>query len=229
MVYGCGNRLVKFLFFFSNLLICLIGAVTFGISLWIKLDKNFVLKLQEIAEIHNNEFVLTKYQASLWILIAVGAFFFLVGLLGCCGAMFENNLLLTMFFIIALIFTIIQIAAVIFAVFVKDQFKVPLYKALSEFGKAEDKYLENLQPIQHLFKCCGATKETKERFIQLGLCEEDLLDKPDCFTVLSDTAELGRGIIAIVSFILLIIELFTLIFTCILCKAFRHEQPYYNA
>ncbi|MCP9259776.1 Tetraspanin [Dirofilaria immitis] len=198
MVYGCGNRLVKFLFFFSNLLICLIGAVTFGISLWIKLDKNFVLKLQEIAEIHNNEFVLTKYQASLWILIAVGAFFFLVGLLGCCGAMFENNLLLTM-------------------------------KALSEFGKAEDKYLENLQPIQHLFKCCGATKETKERFIQLGLCEEDLLDKPDCFTVLSDTAELGRGIIAIVSFILLIIELFTLIFTCILCKAFRHEQPYYNA
>lgn len=61
MVYGCGNRTVKFLFFTANLLICLFGALLFGFSLWINLDKNFAQKLEEIREIHKEDItVLTK-------------------------------------------------------------------------------------------------------------------------------------------------------------------------
>lgn len=56
MVHGCGNRVVKFLFFTANLLICLFGALIFGFSLWANLDKNFIVKLGEVRGIHKEDF-----------------------------------------------------------------------------------------------------------------------------------------------------------------------------
>ncbi|OZC05113.1 tetraspanin family protein [Onchocerca flexuosa] len=131
MVHGCGNRTVKFIFFTSNLLICLFGALIFGFSLWANLDKNFALKLEQVKAIHKEEFdILIKYQTSLWILVVIGAFLFLVGFLGCCGAMCENNVLLALFFVIVLILTVVEAGAVIFAITNKDQFKNSLYVKL---------------------------------------------------------------------------------------------------
>uniref|UniRef100_A0A915PN89 Tetraspanin n=1 Tax=Setaria digitata TaxID=48799 RepID=A0A915PN89_9BILA len=96
MVHGCGNRTLKFLFFTANLLICLFGAFIFGLSLWGNLDKDFTVKLQEAREIHKEDInILAKYQASLWTLVVVGAFLFLVGFLGCCGTIYESTILLT--------------------------------------------------------------------------------------------------------------------------------------
>uniref|UniRef100_A0A0M3JLG6 CD046 protein n=1 Tax=Anisakis simplex TaxID=6269 RepID=A0A0M3JLG6_ANISI len=62
------------------------------------LDKDFASNLEKLAEsIHHEKLnVLAKYQASLWVLVAVGALLFLVGFLGCCGAMCESTLLLSL-------------------------------------------------------------------------------------------------------------------------------------
>ncbi|VDM99820.1 unnamed protein product [Thelazia callipaeda] len=89
-------------------------------------------------------------------------------------------------------------------------------RLLSEAGNAEDKYLVNLKPVEDIFQCCGATHETRNRY-------------PDCFTVISDWLESTGEAIIVIDVFLLIIELFALISTCILCKAFRYERPYYYA
>lgn len=49
MVYGCGNRLIKFSLFIANLLIFIFGGLIFGVSLWANLDKNFGSHLRDFA------------------------------------------------------------------------------------------------------------------------------------------------------------------------------------
>ncbi|KAL3984765.1 Tetraspanin family protein [Acanthocheilonema viteae] len=230
MVHGCGNRMVKILFFTANLLICLFGTLIFGFSLWANLDKDFASKLETALSVNADDLtVLARYQTLLWMLIIIGAFLFFVGFLGCCGAMCENVILLTLFFIIVLALTIIEVGTVIFAAINKEQFKNVLHKLLSKVDQAEDKYLQDLKPIQDVLQCCGATQETMERYREHGLCKGELSNKPDCFTAISNYLDSTGEAIIIIAFILVFIELFALTFTCILCKAFRYERPYYYA
>lgn len=226
MVHGCGNTMIKFLFFTANLLICLFGALIFGFSLWANLDKNFASNLERLSEdIHHEELnQLAKYQASLWVLVAVGALLFLVGFLGCCGAMCESTVLLGLFFVIVLILTVIELAAAIFAVASKGEFKDSLRLLLSEVDK-DEKYRQNLKTIEDLFKCCGGTESTRKA----EWCTGERRDWADCFTVISDWTESTGEVVIVFAFILLAIELFALISTCILCRAFRERSPYYYA
>ncbi|VDM40706.1 unnamed protein product [Toxocara canis] len=223
MVHGCGNRMVKFLFFSANLLICLFGGLIFGFSMWANLDKDFAVNLEKFAHSikHDNLNVLAKYQASLWVLVAVGALLFLVGFLGCCGAMCESTVLLSLFFVIVLILTVIELGASIFAVASKSEFNDSLRKLLSESADKEE-YRSNLKPIEDLFQCCGATPETKAKFS----CDHS---KDDCFTVISEWLQSTGQVVIVIAFILLAVELFALVSTCILCRAFRERSPYYYA
>ncbi|VBB34508.1 unnamed protein product [Acanthocheilonema viteae] len=215
MVHGCGNRMVKILFFTANLLICLFGTLIFGFSLWANLDKDFASKLETALSVNADDLtVLARYQTLLWMLIIIGAFLFFVGFLGCCGAMCENVILLTLFFIIVLALTIIEVGTVIFAAINKEQFKnvlhrynnlsenlmrmmkdsclyvenasdrlspFPFQKLLSKVDQAEDKYLQDLKPIQDVLQCCGATQETMERYREHGLCKGELSNKARFF------------------------------------------------
>ncbi|VDN53598.1 unnamed protein product [Dracunculus medinensis] len=230
MVYGLGNAVIKFLFFSANLLICVFGGLIFGFSLWANLDKNFAVNLEKLTkEIHQENLnMLSKYQASLWILVAVGALLFLVGFLGCCGALCESTLLLSLFFVIVLVLTFIEMGAAIFAITSKNQFKESLHKLLNEVSKNKT-YMKNLKPIEDLFQCCGATVETQEEFKRAGLCEKDLYTKADCFKVITDWIHSTGEIVIVIAFILFVIELFALLSTCILCRAFRTRRPYYFA
>uniref|UniRef100_A0A914ULT0 Tetraspanin n=1 Tax=Plectus sambesii TaxID=2011161 RepID=A0A914ULT0_9BILA len=158
MVYGCGNSVIKFLVFALNLLICLGGAVILGVSLWANLDKNFSSNIGEFIEktkLPSDYADLGKYQASLWVLVGVGALLFLVGFLGCCGAACENTLLLTLFFIIVLILAVIELGAAIFAVTNKDDFYNKIDNVL-EKGYEQDK--TQFVIIQDAFTCCGTPK-----------------------------------------------------------------------
>uniref|UniRef100_A0A915BZU8 Tetraspanin n=1 Tax=Parascaris univalens TaxID=6257 RepID=A0A915BZU8_PARUN len=222
MVYGCGNRMVKFLFFSANLLICFFGGLIFGFSMWANLDKDFAANLEKFARSvhHDNLNVLAKYQASLWVLVAIGALLFLVGFLGCCGAMCESTVLLSLFFVIVLILTVIELGAAVLAVSSKSEFKDSLRKLLGESTDAN--HLTKLRPIEDLFQCCGATAETKNLFD----CDQS---KEDCFTVISEWIESTGETVVVIAFVLLAVELFALVFTCILCRAFRERSPYYYA
>ncbi|CAG9537939.1 unnamed protein product [Cercopithifilaria johnstoni] len=222
MVYGCCNRTVKVLFFTSNLLICLLGTIIFAVSLLANLDENFAHKINETNGLH-------QYHASLWIMVTIGAFLFLVGFLGCCGAIFENITMLTLFFIIVLVTTVVEVVAVIYVITTKDELKTLLYESLTEVGSAEDEELQKLKPLQFSFDCCGATRETMNRYIENNLCEEELRNKTDCFTAIADHFESSGRLLMMCFGVLLIIESLALIATCIQCKAFYNQRPIYYA
>ncbi|KAK0417790.1 hypothetical protein QR680_013211 [Steinernema hermaphroditum] len=232
MVYGCGNQVIKFLVFSTNFLIFAFGALIFGFSLWANLDHNFARHLQEFINqtgldpSHLDD--LSKYQASLWVLVAVGFLLLIVGFLGCCGAACESVLMLTLFFVVILILSVIEVGAVVFALVNKTALMDSLQTLMKKSSENAD-LRKNLLPIEELFQCCGATRDTQYLYEQENLCRGALQGKFDCFTVISEHLESTGEIVIVIAFVLLAIEFFSMVFSCILMRAFGERSPAYYA
>uniref|UniRef100_A0A1I7XXP4 Tetraspanin n=1 Tax=Steinernema glaseri TaxID=37863 RepID=A0A1I7XXP4_9BILA len=232
MVYGCGNQVIKFLVFSTNFLIFAFGALIFGFSLWANLDHDFAKHLQEFVNqtgmdpSHLDD--LSKYQASLWVLVAVGFLLLIVGFLGCCGAACESALMLTLFFVVILILSVIELGAVIFALVNKTALMESLQQLLQKSSGTAD-LRKNLLPIENLFQCCGATRETQYLYEQDGLCKGALSGAYDCFSVISEHLERTGEVVIVIAFVLLAIEFFSMVFSCILMRAFGERSPAYYA
>jgi len=193
------------------------------------LDNNFSYHISKfIDDTHlSDEFKdLGNYQASLWVLVGVGGLLFLVGFLGCCGAACESTILLSLFFVIVLIIAAIELGAAIFAVANKEQFRTQLEKALRE-GVNKSGF-DQLKPIEAAFKCCGVAGATGQEAHQ-SICSQEERDGGDCVSkIWHDVESLGQVAI-IIAFVVLVIELFSLIFSCVLCRAFREGSHGYYA
>lgn len=48
MVYGCGNKMIKFLIFITNLCIFGFGLLVFSLSLWASTDPDMISRLSEM-------------------------------------------------------------------------------------------------------------------------------------------------------------------------------------
>ncbi|KAI6188170.1 Tetraspanin [Aphelenchoides besseyi] len=227
MVYGVGNNLTKFLVFTTNFLLFVFGGLIFGFSLWANLDQNFAQHLSELmrqAKI-DVSFIdqLEQYQASLWILVAIGGLLFFVGFLGCCGAACESIVLLTLFFIIVSILSVIELFALVYLLVNKNGFLTALYQGLEKSSETP-LGIQNLKPIEKLLSCCGATAETAFKY----QCAEEL-KMPDCYTVISSKLDEFGSLVVTIGVLLLIVQSFALIFSCVLCRAFRERAPAYYA
>ncbi|CAI5456778.1 unnamed protein product [Caenorhabditis angaria] len=227
MVYGFGNSCVKLLFFIVNLLICICGGLICGFSLWANLDRNFsehldqfVRKIDGGSMEHINE--IAKYQASLWILVAVGALLFLVGFLGCCGAACESPILLGLFFFVIVILTAIELGATVFAMTNRAEFLKSVESVMTKSADTPD-FRRNLKPIQDVLNCCGATHMTQHLYIDEHLCGEHPV-AIDCFNRIEKMVDSANESIIVCGFVLLAIELFALLFSCVLCRASRETR-----
>jgi hypothetical protein len=230
MVYGCGNQLLKFLVFVTNLLIFIFGALICGFSLWANLDQNFANHLRDLAKKANidDAFVeeLAQYQASLWVLVAAGALLVIVGFLGCCGAACESLVLLTLFFIIVLVLSLIELGSLAYLLSNKSELLTSIHKMLMKVSETAESR-KNLLPIEKLLKCCGGTIETVHQYVKDGLCVQELHDATDCYTVISEKLNSMGDVVVVIGVILLIIQFFSMIFSCVLCRAFRERTAYY--
>ena len=94
-------RVYAYCFYFSkipcnNFLLLLfiylqfVGAAIFGVSIWILVDPNIRDYLDIAINANGNDVI----DAALYILCAIGAFTFIVGLMGCCGACQESSCML---------------------------------------------------------------------------------------------------------------------------------------
>ncbi|CCD65690.1 Tetraspanin [Caenorhabditis elegans] len=231
----CGNSCIKLLFFVINFFICIFGALICGFSLWANLDKNFgshlsdfVRQIEGIDQKLVNE--IAEYQASLWILVAVGALLFLVGFFGCCGAGCESPVLLGLFIFIIVILTAVELGATVFAMTNREEFVSSIQQVLKK-SSATYELRKNIKPIQNVFQCCGATAQTQNRYIQDGLCGPEPLSAPvNCFDRISHMVQSWGESIVVVAFLLLAIELFAILFSCILCRSSQEIRytPYYS-
>jgi len=230
MVHGCGNNMIKLLMFAANLVIFVFGGLIFGFSLWSGVDEKFTDHFQQLAKQLKLEgpFLdnLSQYQASLWVLVAVGALLFVVGFLGCCGAGCESPVFLTLFSVVVLILSLIELATLVFLFSNRGAFLESVQKVLIESAKTETGR-SNLLPIENMLHCCGATSET--RYLYKDQCAKvpELADANDCYSVFSESLEtvdkaiLGFGIVLLVS------QSFAMIFSCTLLRAFRERVPLY--
>ncbi|CAK5080633.1 unnamed protein product [Meloidogyne enterolobii] len=224
MVYGIANKTIKLFLFTTNLLIFIFGGLLFSFSLWANLDRNFASHLHDFTQKIKmyNELVdkVATYQSSLWILVAIGALLMVVGFLGCCGASCENIFLLTLFSIVLIALSLIE-AYVLIALFTnKDVLLDDLQGALAKSSETPEGR-QNLKPIEDLLNCCGATAKTRLLYVNEGLCAGELARTEDCFNVLSSKIDLMGATIVKFGLLLLLLQLTSVFFSSLLCKAFR--------
>lgn len=102
------------------------------------------------------------------VIIAVGAFLFLVAIVGCCGACKENYCLMITFVVFLSLIVLVEVAAAIAGYVFRD-------KVMSEFNKDFRQQMKNypkqnhtiLDDMQKNFKCCGAANYTDWETIPL--------------------------------------------------------------
>ena len=84
---------------------------------------------------------------------------------------------------------------------------------------------------QYLYKqdCIGASLENAVRFCTSMPCNshDQSMLQGDCYTILSTKLEAMDEVIIGIGIVLLIIQAFSLIFSCVLCRAFRERMPAY--
>lgn len=104
------------------------------------------------------------------VIIAVGAFLFLVAFVGCCGACKENYCLMVTFAIFLSLIMLVEVAVAIAGYVFRD-------KVMSEFNKDFRQQMQNYPKNNHTvsivdrmqedFKCCGAANYTDWESIPL--------------------------------------------------------------
>ncbi|CAI2355559.1 unnamed protein product [Caenorhabditis sp. 36 PRJEB53466] len=173
---------------------------------------------------------IVEYQASLWILVAVGALLFLVGFFGCCGAGRESPVFLGLFIFIVVILTAIELGATVFAMTNREDFVSSIHKILEKSSETPE-LRKNIKPIQDVFRCCGATVQTQNIYIEDGLCGTKPIAHPEnCFDQISHMVQSWGESIVVVAFCLLAIEMLAILFSCVLCRASNEIRytPYYS-
>ncbi|XP_036025748.1 CD63 antigen [Onychomys torridus] len=147
-----GMRCVKFLLYVLLLAFCAcaVGLIAIGVAVQVVLNQTIT---------HET----TPGSLLPVVIIAVGAFLFLVAFVGCCGACKENSCLMTTFAVFLSLIMLVEVAVAIAGYVFRD-------KVESEFSKNFQQQMQNylkdnntamvLDGLQKEFGCCGANNYT---------------------------------------------------------------------
>lgn len=145
-----GMKCVKFLLYVLLLAFCAcaVGLITVGVAVQVALNQTITHEASSLLPV---------------VIIAVGAFLFLVALVGCCGTCKENYCLMITFATFLSLIMFVEVAVAITGYVFKDKVK-------SEFNKSLNQHMQNylkdnstakaLDRWQERFQCCGATNYT---------------------------------------------------------------------
>ncbi|XP_043918898.1 tetraspanin-18 [Protopterus annectens] len=141
---------IKYLMFFFNFFIFLGGAFLLGTGIWVLVDPT---GFREV--VAANPILFT----GVYIVLAMGAMLFLLGFLGCCGAIRENRCLLLFFFILILIIFLAELAAAIVAFIFREHLTREFFtKELKKHymgSNSSDVFSATWNSIMIAFGCCG--------------------------------------------------------------------------
>lgn len=162
MSLACGSKCLKYILFITNFVFFLIGLGTVGLGVWALLDDDRILILTEVGDSGSFD-VVSLIRTGALVLIASGGVAVLIGFLGCCGAVKENNCLLFAYCVVMVVILFVQIAAVVIAAIfqskVTEDLKAFLKSRLSaQYDgdvKTGDPFSLGLDVAQLQFECCG--------------------------------------------------------------------------
>lgn len=157
---SCGGKCMKWLLFIFNFIFFLGGAAVLGIGIWMHVDKNIGQWLIVISGDPNDPL----YRASTIVLMTVGAFVFLVGFLGCCGACKESQCMLcTYAILLVLVFIAMLVGAILAIVFrnrlgdeMRDTMKYQVSSEVVDQYNGTTAITAAWNALQMDLECCGS-------------------------------------------------------------------------
>uniref|UniRef100_A0A8C3HF36 Tetraspanin 18 n=2 Tax=Chrysemys picta bellii TaxID=8478 RepID=A0A8C3HF36_CHRPI len=141
---------MKYLMFVFNFFIFLGGACLLGVGIWVIVDPT---GFREI--VAANPLLFT----GAYIMLAMGAMLFLLGFLGCCGAVRENKCLLLFFFMFILLIFLAELSAAILAFIFREnltrEFFTKELKKHYQGNNETDVFSSTWNSVMITFGCCG--------------------------------------------------------------------------
>lgn len=148
---GCGTSCARLLLISFNFIFWLSGVAILGVGIWILVDPN-LQDYQDVIHVTDEEY----FKKAAYILLAFGAFVFLVGFCGCCGAIRNSKCLLGFYIFFLVIVFAGELAAGILAAIYKDEIIDEFDQGLTR--SIRNDYKNNAGPwdaVQKELKCCG--------------------------------------------------------------------------
>ncbi|KAM8940347.1 tetraspanin-18 [Pelodytes ibericus] len=141
---------VKHLMFIFNFFIFLGGAFLLGLGVWVIVDPT---GFREIIATNPLLFM------GAYLVLALGAMLFLLGFLGCCGAIRENKCLLLFFFMFILVIFLAELSAAILAFLFRENLTRDFFtkevKRHYHGGNSTEVFSSTWNSVMTTFECCG--------------------------------------------------------------------------
>jgi len=173
MVADCGATCAKYLLCLFNFAFFVVGSAVLCIGIWLAVDKNSFIHLTRYStfnggvknEVYGIVEELTEptvIEQGAYILIAAGAFIFIISFLGYCGAIKESRVLLTAYGIFIVIIALLQVAAIVLAAVYKShaenhtrEFFLHTLKKYYTTKERRDAVTLSWDFMMAELKCCG--------------------------------------------------------------------------
>ncbi|XP_073460267.1 tetraspanin-18 [Aquarana catesbeiana] len=141
---------VKYLMFIFNFFIFLGGTFLLGLGVWVIVDPT---GFREIIAANPLMFM------GAYLVLAMGAMLFLLGFLGCCGAIRENKCLLLFFFMFILVIFLAELSAAILAFLFRENLTRDFFtkelKKHYQGNNSTDIFTSTWNSVMVTFECCG--------------------------------------------------------------------------
>uniref|UniRef100_A0A1B6LIB3 Tetraspanin n=1 Tax=Graphocephala atropunctata TaxID=36148 RepID=A0A1B6LIB3_9HEMI len=147
---GCYG-ILKYLVFFVNLVFWITGLTIIVLSIWMLTDPTFYMSMAQDE---------SSYYTGVYLFLIVGTLMFIVGFLGCCGAIKESQCMLVLFFCLLLIILVAEISAGAWAYSNSEQLEQLVQESVKNTVQKEysviDSRTQTFDAIQQGLGCCGA-------------------------------------------------------------------------
>ncbi|KAI5638200.1 tetraspanin family domain-containing protein [Phthorimaea operculella] len=140
---GCGEFIVKYVLFFSNLFFSLSGLALVGVGIAVQLK---VSAVTDILQDYN--LAIAPVSA-----MVVGGVVFLIAFFGCCGAIKESNCMLVTYSIFMLVLMALKIALATLIFVNLGSLLQEIPKIMNESFAKDQKTFQ--QTVEYTFSCCG--------------------------------------------------------------------------
>ncbi|KAJ1374679.1 hypothetical protein KIN20_037420 [Parelaphostrongylus tenuis] len=214
-----------------NFLFFALGAILVGLSLWLRFDDSFVTKALTTVRLDLKNLPTESFYWILYVVIAFGAVLLILGFLGCCGSAFEVICVIGLYFTVVLILFVLKIIAVVlyfvYKSTIRDRFTDLWRSELVSKYQESQAIREALDSIQYQLQCCGATGCSDYAIFGGYPSSCQCITNPSqigCATSIWNTLESNFIYVIIVAAIILFVELFAMIFSCVLVSAVREKR-----
>ncbi|RUS89910.1 hypothetical protein EGW08_002351 [Elysia chlorotica] len=153
---GCCSGLARMLLITFNFIFWLSGAAILAVGIWIIVDPEIEDYQEVISDATNDDQFLNT---AAYILIGFGAFVFLVGFCGCCGAIRSSKCLIGLYIMFLVLVFAGELAAGIYVAIysndASDKLDDGLTKSIQENYKSGSKVASAWDVVQKELECCG--------------------------------------------------------------------------